>query len=269
MKGEAGSFQDSGQLFHYACCTDKGCVREVNEDDFLAVPHYKTFAVADGVGGLHGGEDASQIALAAVQKCLKDSATEGLLNLFCNKDRRIRGKLKQAIDKANEKVYQHTVVERKKSATTLVIAAISNGRISIAHVGDSRAYLFREERLLQLTTDHTVAQELTTRKLVASETEKHLQYTNVITRAIGAKPEVEADYHTIQVLPEDCILLCSDGLTSMVEEPVIESILQQKKSTEIMCEQCVTEAKKAGGRDNITVILINCQLSTPPIKRTV
>jgi protein phosphatase len=267
MTGDVGSFKDSGRLFYYACLTDKGCVREINEDNYLALADQKVFAVADGVGGLSGGEIASNMALAGVREVVSDAAPEGLLKFFSNRDRRTHGKLKRAIDKANEKVFQHAVVERKKSATTLVIAAIANGRVSFAHVGDSRAYLFREERLSQLTTDHTVAQELASRRLVASGTEKHLQYNNVITRAIGAQREIEADYSTIQLQPNDYILLCSDGLTSMVEEPAIVSILQQKKSTEIICEQCIAEAKKAGGRDNITVILINFQQRFSPQKK--
>jgi protein phosphatase len=262
MKGDAGSFQDSGLVFHYACFTDKGCVREINEDGFLALPDQKVFAVADGVGGLDAGEIASEMALAAIQESLNDAESQKILKYFLNEERRIKRKLKRVIDKANEKVYRNNAIEGKKSATTLIMAVFNKRRVAIAHVGDSRAYLFRGSHLSQLTTDHTIAQELVARKLVASASEKHFQYNNVITRAIGAKDKVEADHQTVLLHQDDYILLCSDGLTSMVDDSSIERILQQRNSLEKKSKLCIEVAKQSGGRDNITVVIIHCQLYT-------
>lgn len=259
MKSEHGCFKESGREFHYACFSDRGCVRSVNEDDFLVAPRHNVVAVADGVGGLEGGEVASNISLMAVKDSFDKMTKRIFTRIFSGHGKRIEDELTWVIESANTRVYKAGIAQGKRFATTLVLLSMNNGHCCIAHVGDSRAYLFRKNNLSLLTTDHTVAQELAEKNVVGFDSPANSQYHNVITRAIGAENTVEPDFRELALQEDDSLLLCSDGLTSMVSEILIQEILQQKKSIYSLGMELVDAAKESGGRDNITVALIQCK----------
>lgn len=254
MKSEEGCLEGEDLIFHYACVSDRGCVRKSNEDDFLVAVDHGIFAVADGVGGLTGGEIASKLALASVIHTMDGYRQKLLARIFRGREHKIQDQLKKAIQDANQQVYSSGNDQKKKFATTLVVLALSNDLCTIGYVGDSRAYLLRDSLLSLLTTDHTVAQELSRNTKISPDSPYH----NIITRAIGADTAVEPDMLSRKIQKHDVLLLCSDGLTSMVSEQIIENILCETEPVAVSVRKLIQAAKDAGGKDNVTAILIKC-----------
>jgi serine/threonine protein phosphatase PrpC len=226
--------------------TDTGRQRSGNEDCSFARP--PVFAVADGMGGAKAGEVASQIAVGALQQGLPDgdSAEE---------------RLSQRVREANREIYERSHTERELDGmgTTLTAAYLDDAHLSIAHVGDSRAYLFRDGELRRLTQDHSLVDELVRRgKLTEQQAAEHPQ-RSIITRALGPEPDVEVDTWTYSLKAGDVLLLCSDGLTSMIAEERIAQILTSTRELEQAAEELIGEANEAGGRDNITVVLFRTE----------
>jgi protein phosphatase len=230
--------------------TDKGRQRPENEDSAFA--RSPVFVVADGMGGAQAGEVASRIAIEAFESGLGDSGSP---------EERLAGRVREA----NRQIYDRSRSEhgREGMGTTLTAAYLDDGSVAIAHVGDSRAYLFRDGELTRLTQDHSLVDELVRRgKLTEEQAAEHPQ-RSIITRALGPEPEVEVDTWTYPVRPGDVLLLCSDGLTSMVPEPRIGEILALAESLDQAGNRLINEANEAGGRDNITVVL--CRVEDVPV----
>jgi protein phosphatase len=224
------------------CRTDTGRQRRENEDSaFVQAP---MFVVADGMGGAQAGEVASRLAIETFEQGLPPSGST-------------EARLAELVQDANHRIYDRSREEQGRAGmgTTLTAAYLDDGHLAIAHVGDSRAYLFRDKELTRLTQDHSLVDELVRQgKLTEEQAAEHPQ-RSIITRALGPEPEVEVDTWTYPVRTGDVLLLCSDGLTSMVTEDRVTEILDSADGLEQAANQLIDEANEAGGRDNITVVL--------------
>ena len=227
--------------------SDVGRVRTVNEDRVLESP--TLFAVADGMGGHAGGEVAASIAIDSLQAGFSRSQTlDGLT---------------EAVEEANRAVWERGVGDQalRGMGTTVVAAALvatdEGDRLALANVGDSRAYRFHDGELLQLSVDHSVAEELVARgELSQAEADIH-PHRHILTRALGITPEVEADVWEIVPLAGDRYLLCSDGLSNEVTVDVIAGVLSSVPDPRAAAETLVALANEAGGNDNITTIVVD------------
>jgi protein phosphatase len=221
--------------------SDTGRQRNANEDSFLASP--PVFAVADGMGGAQAGEVASRLAAESFADVRRaDESPEAYLKTIAKT--------------ANARIHRLAQTDSSRSGmgTTLTAALIEDDEVGLAHVGDSRAYLFRDGRLKLLTSDHSLVEELRrSGRLTDEQAEDHPQ-RSIITRALGPEREVEVDTMTYRARPGDVYLLCSDGLTTMLREERIEAVLDASGSLDEAVELLVEEANDAGGRDNITVV---------------
>ncbi len=231
--------------------SDTGRQRNANEDSFLASP--PVFAVADGMGGAQAGEVASRLAaesFGAVRRA--DESPEAYLKTIAKT--------------ANARIHRLAQTDSSRSGmgTTLTAALVEDDEVGLAHVGDSRAYLFRDGRLKLLTSDHSLVEELRrSGRLTDEQAEDHPQ-RSIITRALGPEREVEVDTMTYRARPGDVYLLCSDGLTTMLREERIEAVLADAPSLDEAAERLVTEANDAGGRDNITVVAFRLEDAKAP-----
>jgi protein phosphatase len=226
--------------------TDTGRQRRGNEDSMYA--RAPVFVVADGMGGAQAGEVASRLAVEAFEQGLPDSGSP-------------EERLSSCVEEANRRIHElsHSEQHLQGMGTTLTAAYLDDADLSIAHVGDSRAYLFRDGRLQRLTEDHSLVEELKKRgKLTEEQAEEHPQ-RSVITRALGPFPTVEVDTWTYPVREGDVLLLCSDGLTSMVGEERISEIMGAARTLNQAATRLIHEANEAGGRDNITVVLFRLE----------
>jgi len=230
------------RLGQTATLTDTGRKRRHNEDAFVAEP--PLFAVADGMGGAQAGELASSLAAAA----LKDSQEPGGGG---------EERVDELIQQANRRVYERQSQDAAASGmgTTMTVALVEDGRVAIGHVGDSRAYLVRGGRLEQLTEDHSLVAELVrSGKLSPEEAEGHPQ-RSVITRALGTDPDVDVDTFSVETKPGDLFLICSDGLTTMVDdETILAEVARNREDLKSAAKALVRAANKGGGEDNITVV---------------
>jgi serine/threonine protein phosphatase PrpC len=222
--------------------TDTGRRRRHNEDAYVCEP--PLFAVADGMGGAQAGELASTLAAAA----LRDKGSD-----HGGGEQRVD----ELIQEANRRVYQRQSEDASASGmgTTMTVALVEDGRVAIGHVGDSRAYLIRGRGLEQLTEDHSLVAELVrSGKLSPEEAESHPQ-RSVITRALGTDPDVDVDTFSVETKPGDLFLLCSDGLTSMVDdETILREIDRNRGDLASAAKALIRAANKGGGEDNITVV---------------
>jgi protein phosphatase len=225
--------------------SDLGRQRQGNEDNlFVRAP---LFVVADGMGGAQAGEVASQMAVDSFDGGMPDgSPSEALV---------------QIIEGANRAIHDRSRTDARTTGmgTTLTAAYVGEGEVTIAHVGDSRAYLLRGGDLIRLTHDHSLVGELVLRgKLTEEQAEMHPQ-RSVITRALGSEPDVEVDVHVYQAKAGDVFMVNSDGLTSMVPDDRVKEILTGASSLEQAGRDLIAAANDAGGRDNITVILFRLE----------
>jgi serine/threonine protein phosphatase PrpC len=225
-----------------AVLTDTGRKRRHNEDAFVVEP--PLFAVADGMGGAQAGELASGLAAAA----LKDSQEPGGGG---------EERVDELIQQANRRVYERQSQDASASGmgTTMTVALVEDGRVAIGHVGDSRAYLIRDGNLEQLTEDHSLVAELVrSGKLSPEEAESHPQ-RSVITRALGTDPDVDVDTFSVETKSGDLFLICSDGLTSMVDdETILAEVARNRDDLKGAAKALIRAANKGGGEDNITVV---------------
>ncbi len=252
IKTENGIFETARCLYEYAGHSDPGCVRSINEDDFLVAINKNLFAVADGVGGLPGGEIASKMALSALRNSISPSSPNIFTRLFRSGKRNQQKYLKALFEEANDSVFLSNSNKKTQSATTLVAVTINDRKYILGHVGDSRAYQFSENHLRLLTTDHTVAQEMAKHQKIGENS----IFNNVITRAIGVANQIQPDVVSGKICIHDTLLLCSDGLTSMLPDTVISRILSATAPVSELAENLINAARKEGGRDNITVLLV-------------
>lgn len=235
---------DGGPAVRAAARTDVGRARERNEDAFFA--GRRVFAVADGLGGHRAGEVASRLALEPLEP-LEGAAPEAAA-----------GSLTEAIRHGNRAIYDRAQEDAslRGMGTTITAVAVGDGTVHMAHVGDSRCYLLRAGQITQLSQDHTlVARMMEQGKLTAEQAEAHPQ-RSVLTRALGAEPDVEVDEIDVSVIPGDRLVLCSDGLTTVVSDEEITRLAGEGADLDAICERLVDEANERGGPDNITVVLV-------------
>jgi protein phosphatase len=222
--------------------TDVGRQRTANEDSLFVSP--PLFAVADGMGGAKAGEVASAVAVEAVEQAPQSSEPA-------------EAQLAGIVRDANRRIYELAVADesRRGMGTTLTLAKVHGDEVSLAHVGDSRAYRIRDGELSQLTRDHSLVAELERSGQITAEAAEHHPQRSIITRALGPEPDVEVDTYTLAGREGDVFLICSDGLTSMISDDEVSSILRSASSLEEAANALVLAANQSGGKDNITVIL--------------
>lgn len=226
----------------YFTITHKGMVRATNEDSFFARP--PVFMVADGMGGAQAGEVASGIVAEAFSG-------------FITPESGVEQELADLIKNINGRIHEiaESDADRAGMGTTVTAAVVSGGSVGIAHVGDSRAYMWRDGELKQLTKDHSLVGEMLRQgRISEAEAEVHPQ-RSIITRALGIEPGVDIDTASVEWRPGDVFLLCSDGLSSMVSDAKIADILGGAESMEAAAGSLVKAANTHGGRDNITAVL--------------
>lgn len=239
---------------HFFGMTDTGRKRESNQDVFYTHRFHETagFAVVcDGMGGQSGGHIASDMACAIISGKLVERGFSGL------SPEELRELIVTAISEANVEVYKKSNLEPgyKGMGTTVVLAAVSNQTASIAHIGDSRLYLLQEGKLRQITRDHSLVQELLEQGKISRDEVKNHPNKNMITRAVGVNLTVDIDYLELPLEEGAKLLLCTDGLTNMVPDSKIESVLRKYKA-EDACKRLISLANEAGGADNITVAVV-------------
>ena len=265
--------------------TDTGKVRERNEDQFVVAEIRRVlrikqsslpqpsalmgerlghlFVVADGMGGHQAGEYASALAVASVENIVLNTIGwlfrlqgEGVLAEF---QEAVRATDRWVIEAAQRQP------ELRGMGTTLTMAYVTDNVLYIAHVGDSRCYLYRGDRLQRLTKDHTFVETLVSEGVIAPEQAAHHRLRNVITNAVGGHTGgVQPEVHKHVIAPGDLILLCSDGLTEMIDDEGIAARLREhEKSPEDACRTLVDEANAAGGTDNITVVVARFDAAGP------
>jgi len=226
----------------YAATTDTGRKRRRNEDAYVVAP--PLFAVADGMGGAQAGEVASRLAAAALEDTDPGSLSAP-------------DRVESLIQEANRRVHERSTADPSTSGmgTTMTVAIVEGSTVTIGHVGDSRAYLVRDGRLEQLTEDHSLVNELLkSGKLTPEEAVTHPQ-RSVITRAVGTDPDVDVDSFTIDAHDGDVFLLCSDGLTDMVDdEDILDVAASYGHDLDRVTKSLVSAANRGGGEDNITVV---------------
>lgn len=241
----------------HAAASDIGLTRKNNEDSYAIVtrgaPMPCGLIVADGMGGHRRGELASRIAV--------DYATEQISSLMeGDLDRaQLPRILADICEKANIKVFLGSLEseENRGMGTTLTIALAFPDQLTLAHVGDCRAYLFRDNTLVQLTVDHTLVQEMIDAgSLKASESASHPR-RNVLTRALGAPEYMQADTLSIPLTRGDRVLLCTDGLHGFVDDDVIRSVLKKEKTPQKAVGRLIELANEQGGEDNVTVLIVD------------
>ena len=235
--------------------TDVGRQRQANEDSYLA--RSPLFVVADGMGGAQAGEVASLTAIQAFQTGLPEGSPEEWIE--------------RMIATANRNIHDQAHADPSLSGmgTTITVAAVDSEteRVVIGHVGDSRAYRLREGIIQRLTKDHSLVEEMRRRGQITEEQAEDHPQRSIITRALGPEPEVQADLATVPSEPGDIFLLCSDGLTTMISDEKIREILIGATSLDAAARTLVDEANRAGGRDNITVIVFQVEDPASPLTR--
>lgn len=245
--------------------TDVGRKREANEDCFAVVPEDHLFVVADGMGGHAAGEVASRLAVSAIADFIASTRRDAEITLPFEYDITMSmegNRLKSAIRLANQRILD-TIAHKKDlegMGTTLVSAILSNSRLCVAHVGDSRAYLIRDGGITQITSDHSwVNEQVKLGFLTRHDASRH-PFRNVVTRALGSKDDVVVDVVEQEVLRGDYVVLCSDGLNTMVDdETIVRTVLENGEDVEQAAKALVARANESGGEDNVTVIVVKVE----------
>jgi serine/threonine protein phosphatase PrpC len=229
--------------------TDTGLVRSLNEDSLCVAPEIGLFAVADGMGGHLAGEVASATALQILEQELGRRLQQGELPEHA---------LLAAVQESNRKIYELASRNQQWAGMGTTITACLKHRetIHIAQVGDSRAYLLHEGQILQLTEDHSLVRELVKNGGLTEEQALHHPQRNVLTRALGTNPFLNVDIYQHQVSPGDLLLLCTDGLTRYLRPDEIMLIINTSPDLDSAARNLVGKALDAGGKDNVTVILL-------------
>jgi protein phosphatase len=223
--------------------TDVGRERAGNEDNYVADPDRGLYAVADGMGGHRAGEVASATAIETLRAAYGAGRS-----------------IDEAVEEANAAVFSKAEAnpEMRGMGTTLTAVAVIDGRTAVlGHVGDSRAYLMRDGDVTRVTEDHSLVEQLVREGRLRPEEAAHHPQKAIITRALGIDPEVEVDRYEVDLRPGDRLLVCSDGLTNMVPDPGLAGVLRRQPNAQQAADTLVEMANKAGGDDNITVVIID------------
>jgi protein phosphatase len=238
--------------------TNIGRVRELNEDAFVSRVNDGLFIVCDGMGGAPAGEVASQMAVDAIVAQLDRPqpaavAAPNPLGYLGQTHR-----LVEAVRRSNQFIYSQAQQdpERAEMGTTVVSAWIRHHVASVAHVGDSRAYLWHDDRLEPLTRDHSLIEEQVRAGLIDREESRLASNRNILLRALGREPDVQVDANEVPLQQGDYLLLCSDGLTGMVPEPFLGKAIIELRHPQRICDYLIDTANEQGGEDNITVVIV-------------
>lgn len=240
--------------FEFACLTDPGRVRTNNEDCVAANDAHGLAVLADGMGGYNAGEIASAMAVSFVSTELSQwLADAGPSPASLD----VRRTIESAVTQANLSIYNAAVanVQFSGMGTTIVVGVFEPSRVVLAHVGDSRCYVLRGHRLTQLTRDHSLLQEQLDAGLITPELAKIATHKNLVTRALGVDTGVAVDVQEHLPHEGDVFLLCSDGLSDMVDDDTLQTLLDVPAPLAERAQALVRAANAAGGRDNISVIL--------------
>ncbi|HEY4580371.1 MAG TPA: Stp1/IreP family PP2C-type Ser/Thr phosphatase [Candidatus Acidoferrales bacterium] len=241
--------------------TDLGCVRRNNEDAFHIEPELDLYVLSDGMGGQAHGEIASAMAVETVLEHCREANSDHATTLFGNGRADLcerSNRLMSAVRLANRRIFDSAEQNpaQEGMGATIVAAWLDDRRMSLAHVGDSRAYLLRAGSLEQLTADHSLVAEHVRRGTMTPQEAEASLLQNILVRALGTQDHVEVDMDEQILLEGDALLLCSDGLTHMVTDAEIASTLATSKSAQAAAERLIELANRYGGVDNVTVIVL-------------
>lgn len=239
--------------------TDEGLVRDHNEDYISWFTDTGLVILADGMGGHNAGEVASELAVTSISDALDEVLSPEIKN---NSGMNFKDAVRESVIFANDEINQHSKIhpECTGMGTTVVMALFHNRSIILASVGDSRIYRFRKGELKQVTTDHSLVQEMIDNGYMSEEEAINSSNRNLITRALGISDEVKVDVTKNKFEKEDIYLLCSDGLSDMINDQLIFSTLvKSRQDLKRASEDLVQLAKEHGGHDNISVILVACK----------
>jgi protein phosphatase len=239
--------------------SDTGKLRKRNEDTIASDVSIGLAVLADGMGGYNAGDVASQMAVLTITADLKTKFKNATQENQLIDTSNIKSHIVNAVNTANNAIFQVSKEQAQCAGmgTTLVLSVFIDNKVVIGHIGDSRAYLFRNHDLTQLTNDHSVLQEQLDSGLLTAEQAKFVTYKNYVTRALGVESEVDLELSTFDVAIGDIYLLCSDGLTEMVEEDEIRTtLIENSDDIAHAANTLVQKANQHGGKDNISVILI-------------
>jgi protein phosphatase len=229
----------------------------LNEDAYTSRAEDGLFVVCDGMGGAPAGEVASQMAIDAILRQLDD----GVRGVTAASTGRLphTTRLAEAVRRSNEVIYEQAQRDPRHAGmgTTIVGVWIRDQVIGVAHVGDSRAYLWHHDRLEPLTRDHSLLEAQIEAGLVEPGSDQAAAQQNVLVRVLGREPEVDVDVREVPVQPGDYVLLCSDGLTRMVPEPELATAIVRLQEPQRICDHLIASANQRGGADNITVVVVN------------
>lgn len=237
--------------------TDVGRTRIHNEDYIYSSSDpvgilSNLFIVADGMGGHKAGDYASRFVVEQLTNYIKQAEAPSVIPM-----------LEAGIRDVNRRLYARSMNSEDLTGmgTTLVLATIEDSTLYVANVGDSRLYLIRDGKIIQVTKDHSYVEELVALGKLKRDSKDYLEKKNIITRAIGANEQVAADFFEVELMAEDYILLCSDGLTNMLEDHEIEQIILKENTLVNKVECLINTANEHGGRDNVAVVLVTPQIS--------
>ena len=234
-----------------AYISDIGLLRKNNEDRYLVMDEYGLFAVCDGMGGHKGGDVASKMAVDCLHEYMLNLAADSL-------SQNPISVLNAAIQKANHLIWLQAQgnSELHEMGTTITAAMIRKKQLAVANVGDSSLYVFRNGKLNKITRDHTLAEKMVADGLLKNEDKKSSGYNHILTRALGIQEEVKIDNFEHQLYRGDLVLLCSDGLTDMLDDNEIQTLLNQEENVQKSLDTLLDTALTKGGYDNITIILL-------------
>jgi protein phosphatase len=233
--------------------SDVGRKRDHNEDSYLVAPPIGLFAVADGMGGHQAGEKASRMAIEIVEREVKDASDAKSL------DGDAAGQaIKTAAQRAGAAIFDAAQADPEMSGmgTTLTALLLRGGRAHVAHVGDSRCYLYRDGKCQQLTDDHSWVSEQVRAGLLSQEEAKESKFKHIITRSVGFERDVQVDANAVTINPGDCFLICSDGLSNYLEGDEIAKVMTAHFYRQVPA-LLIALANDRGGEDNITVVLVH------------
>jgi len=238
--------------------TDVGQTRKNNEDNFLVMEKPRLFLVADGMGGHASGEVASRMAVEVVRDYFHETGKKRDLQIgaYNTEYSEEANRLGSAIRLANMAIHEAAAGNPAwQGMGTTVVAGLLNGwRLSIAHVGDSRLYLIRAGGIEQLTDDHSVVAEQVKRDLISKEQAQQSEMKSILTRALGTEADVEVDLCELTLADQDALVLCTDGLSNMMTDDDIVTVVSSCRDPDAACQALVDLANGNGGKDNITVV---------------
>ncbi len=235
--------------------------RNHNEDNLLLLPEERVFVVADGMGGHSSGEIASKIAVDEVGEFFRMTSQDQDITWPYKMDKQKNydeNRLAVAVKLANQRIYEKASAETKfkgMGTTIVTVYFAKDNEVVIGHVGDSRVYFFRDGQLRQITEDHSLLNDYLKAKKLTPEEIENFPHKNVIVRALGMKDNVVVDVNRVEPKPGDIFLLCSDGLSGMVTDEQIQTVLQNTKDLDKACAMLIDSANANGGNDNVTAVL--------------